>query len=361
MHLNSKPKSWMPLVFMLSFLAFQLAFAPAEAQDKVHRFIQYTVQDQDGNFFPIGEVEFCTPEGECLYADIKNDFPGHFIMQSGQLKPGVAYTVRIYDLNVAVHFEMHNWTYTPRNYDPAFDRFIEVDKFLIFPRFRGQPDGGMTFRLDNTLNPEWALRKNLPKYAGPDSTPAYPRLIAGFHIPVMLGGKFKTDETAIGGVDDVRPGVGVFGSIRFGYPRHMPSRDHWVFFQELTVGYQQNRYETWEIITPGRRSDVTFHRMKFSYSMGQMSQSFGTHWSLGVTVAFGGIYDGTQLLKYVDRSYSRSGFGCKASAMQRMFQVGRVDVGLHLQAELLYYFGDKGPDDYWYGVAPSASFGLVVF
>ncbi len=361
MHLSSQPRSWIPLVFMLAVLAPWLAPKPAQAQDRVHRFIQYTVQDSDGNFFPIGEVEFCTPDGECLYADIENDFPGHFIMRSSQLQPGTAYTVRIYDLNVAVHFEMNNWVYVPREYDPAFDRFVETDKFLVYPRFQGNEDGGMIFRLDTTLNPEWALRKNLPKYAGPDSTPDYPELVAGFQVPFMLGGKFQTDNTAIGGVDDVRPGIGIYGTLRFGYPDHLPPRDHWIFFQEVTFGYQQNRYETWEIITPGRRSDVTFHRVKLTYGMGQMSQSFGSHWSLGVTVAFGGLYDGTQMLKYVGRDYRRKGLGCRASALQRIFEVGRVDVGVSGQLELMYYFADNGPDDYWFGVAPSASIGLVVF
>lgn len=361
MHLNPPPRTWLLRVFMLTFLAYQLVPAPAWAQDRVHRFIQYTVQDPDGNFFPIGEVEFCTPDGNCLYADIEDDFPGHFIVPSQQLEAGVAYTVRIYDLNVSVHFEMRNWTYIPRNYDPAFDRFVDLDKFLVYPRFKGQDGGGLTFRLDTTLNPEWALRKNLPKSAGPDSTPDFPELIVGFQVPFMLGGKFKTEQSAIGGVDDVRPGLGLSGTLRFGYPDHMPARDHWVFFQEITFAYQQNRYETWEIITPGRRSDVTFHRVKLSYGLGQMTQSYGTHWSVGVTAAYGGIYDGIEKLKYVDRSYSRSGFGVKASALQRIFKVGRVDVGVNIQAELMYYFADNGPDDYWFGVAPSASFGLVVF
>ncbi len=361
MHFRTIVRPWLLGSFMFIILAACLPSGPVEAQDRVHRFIQYTLQDSNGNFFPIGEVEFCTPEGECLYADIEKDFPGHFIMRSSELEPGVAYTVRIYDLNVAVHFEMDNWVYAPRNYDPSFDRFVETDKFLVYPRFHGHEDGGMTFRLDTTLNPEWALRKNLPKYAAPDSTPDYPRLVAGFQAPFMLGGKFKTDNSAIGGVDDVRPGLGIYGTIRFGYPKHMPPRDHWIFFQEITLGYQQNRYETWEIVTPGRRSDVTFHRVKLSYGMGQMSQSFGSHWSLAVTVATSGLYDGTEMLKYVDRSYRRSGFGCKASALQRLFQVGRVDVGISAQMELMYYFADTGSDDFWYGTAPSASIGLVVF
>ena len=354
-------KPWLALVVRCAIWVLLLCSTAAGAEDRVHRFIQYTVEDQDGNFFPIGEVEFCTPEGQCLYADIEDDFPGHFVMLSENLEPGTAYSVRIYDSRVAVHYEMHNWVYSPRDYDPSFDRIIEVDKFLVYPRFHGTADGGLVFHLDTTLNPEWAKRKNISQFTGPDSLPDFPKLIAGFNVPVMLGGKFRTDPGALGGVTHVRPGLGVSGSIRFGYPRHLPARDHWVFFHELTVAYQQNRYETREIMTPGRLSDVTFHRLKLSYSMGQMSQSYGSHWSVGVSAAFGGVYDGSQVLRYLGRDYKRSGFGCRATWLQKTFTAGRIDVGVSLQLELMYYFADTIADDYWHGVAPSASFGLVVF
>ncbi len=361
MHLTQHRRPLFFLVFMFTILTLWLVPKPVQAKDRVPRFLQYTVQDQDGNFFPIGEVEFCTSDGDCLYADIEKDFPGHFAILSEKLEPGTAYTVRIYDTRVAVHYEMHNWVYRPKDYDQSFDRILELDKFLVYPRFHGNFDGGMVFRLDTTLTPEWAKRKNISQFSGPDSLPDFPRLIAGFHVPIMLGENFTTEESAIGGVDDVRPGLGLSGSYRFGYPRHLPERDHWIFFHELTMAYQQNRYETWEIITPGRRSDVTFHRLKISYGVGQMSQSYSSHWSVGVTAAYGGIYDGSEALKYLQRSYKRPGFGCKATWLQRTFGVGRVDVGISVQLELMYYFAENIPDDYWYGMAPSVSFGLVVF
>lgn len=269
--------------------------------------------------------------------------------------------MRIYDTRVAVHYEMHNWVYSPKDYDPSYDRIVELDKFLIYPRFHGDAGGSMTFSLDTTLNPEWAKRKNISQFTGPDSLPDFPRLIAGFQVPVMLGGKFKSDLSALGGIRDVKPGLGLFGSYRFGYPRHLPERDGWIFFHELTVAYQQNRYETLEIMTPGRVSDVIFHRLKVGYGLGKMSQSYTSHWSVGVTAAVGGVYDGSEILKYLGRSYNRSGFGCRASWLQKTFTTGRMDVGVSLQLELMYYFADKIPDDYWYGMAPSASIGLVVF
>lgn len=361
MRLNPHCRIRLGLVVLFLWSALGLRAGTVRAEDLVPRYLQFMVQDQDGHFFPMGEVELCTPDGNCQYADIKPDFPGHFFFPSARLQPGVAYTVRIYDLNVAVLYEMRNWVYAPRDYDPSFDRLVDEDKFLVYPRFQGQPDGGLTFQLDTTLNPEWLKKKNLPRFTGPDSLPDFPRLVAGFQIPVMLGGKFRTDLNALGGVDDVRPGMGLFGAYRFGYPRHLPPRDGWVFFQELLFSYQQNRYETWEVITPGRRSDVTFHRVKISYGLGRMNASFSSHWSVGLTAAAGGIYDGSQILKYLGRTYRRTGVGLRATGLQKFFQVGRVDVGLSAQLELMYYFADNGPDDFWFGTAPSASLGLVVY
>ncbi len=361
MHLRPVRRPWLLMAFMLTILAVETAFTPAMAKERLPRFLQFTVQDQDGNFFPIGEVEFCTPEGQCHYADIEKDFPGHFIIASDLLEPGTAYTVRIYDLNVAVHFEMANWVFQPQDFDPVYDPIVQVDKFLIYPRFHGNEQGGFTFRIDSTLNPDWALKKGLHRPVHVDSLPPFPRLIAGFQIPFMLGGNFTTNQEAIGGVDDVRPGIGLSACFRFSYPHQVPPKKKWVFFQEFTLAYQQNRYETWEIITPGRRSDVTFHRVKFTYGVGKMSQSFASHWSVGATLALGGIYDGQKIVKYTDRTYRRNGLGLKASWIQRMFQVGRVDVGFNAQVELMYYFADSGPNDFWYGMAPSASLGLVVF
>ncbi len=186
-------------------------------------------------------------------------------------------------------------------------------------------------------------------------------MLASVGMPLMLGGKFGTDAEALGGVDDVRPGISLSGIWRFHYPRREPERDNWVSFREWGLTYAQNRYEVWEIVAPGRRSDVTFHRLQMRLGVGRMSQSYATHWSAGAQVAFSGVYDGSRLLRYQERYYNRFGAGAYFSVLRRFCEVGRVDVALRMKAETLYYFADQGPDDFWFGLAPAVSVGLVVF
>jgi len=347
----------------ISFVFLLLILAPysARARDHLPRFIQFTVQDADGNFFPIGEVEFCTPDGDCLYADIDRDFPGNFYLPTKPLVPGQAYEVRIYDRNVSVHYELRDWTFRPQDFDPVYDPYVEAEKFLIYARFRGQEDGGLVYRLDTTLNPDWVERKEMPRYTGPDSLPDYPELLATVGMPLMLGGKFGTDGEALGGVDDVHPGLSLSGTWRFHYPRREPERDHWVRFREWGLTYAQNRYEVRQIMAPGRGSDLTFHRLKIHLGLGRMSQSYATQWSAGAQVAVGGVYDGPQLLRYLGQKYNRVGAGAYIHIQRRLFEVGRVDLALSVRTETLYYFADQRPDDFWFGLAPSVSIGLVVF
>ncbi len=361
--MNSGPRPQRCLfgVLVLLMLWLILPTGLAMAGVKLPRYIQFTVQDADGNFFPIGEAEFCTPEGDCYYADIEIGFPGHFYMDTRNLVAGQAYEVRIYDRDVAVHFEMKDWTFRPQDFDPLFDPFVQAEKFLIYPRFQGQEDGGLVYRLDTTLNPVWAERKHQPRYTGPDTLPDYPRLLTSAAVPVMLGGKFGTDLEALGGIDDVRPGISLSGNWRFHFPRHPPERDDWIGFREWGATYAQNRYEVYQIVAPGRRSDVTFHRFKFHFGFGRMTQSYTTQWSMGAQIGLGGIYDGAALLRYDGRKYTRLGGGAYAELMKRVFEKGRVDIGLKLRTEVLYYLGDKGPDDFWFGLAPSFSLGLVVY
>lgn len=344
----------------LGFLGF-LGPSLSLGGDHLPRYIQFTVQDKDGNFFPIGEAEFCTPDGDCLYADIEWGFPGHFYLPSENLVAGQAYDVRIYDRSVAVHYEMRDWTFRPQDFDPLYDPHVEAEKFLIYPRFHGQADGGLVYRLDTTLNPEWAARKHMPRYTGPDTLPDYPRLLAAVRMPLMLGSKFGTDLSALGGVEDVRPGIALAGTWRFRYPRQPPERDDWIRFREWGLTYAQNRYEVWEVVAPGRRSDVTFHRLKVHYGFGGLSQSYATQLSAGAQFAVGGIYDGTDLLTYEGRRYLRAGVGAYIDYIRRLFEVGRVDVALSVRPEIFYYLADNGPDDFWFGLAPSVSVGLVVF
>lgn len=347
--------------FPAAVLLFCLAAGTALAEVKLPRYIQFTVQSADGYFFPIGEAEFCTPDGECSYADIEKGFPGHFYLDTDDLEAGQSYSIKIYEKNLAVPYEINGWTFRPKDFDPLYDPRVGIEKFLVYPRFQGTEDGELIYRLDTTLNPEWVERKNMPRFTGPDTLPDHPRILAKVGMPIMLGGKFGTDDHAIGGVDDVRPGISLGATWRNKYPRHPPELDNWIPFHEWGVTYAQNRYEVWEIVAPGRRSDVTFHRLHVHYGFGRMDQEYENHWSLGAQVGLAGVFDGADLLEYEGTSYGRLGAGAYANLIRRMFEVGRVDVALSLRTECLYYLADSRPDDFWFGLAPTISLGLVVF
>lgn len=343
-------------------LGLLLAGFAAAGEGGTAPFIQFSIQDASGNFFPQGEIEFCTPSGRCIYADIQPGFPGNFYLPSKELHADTLYTVMIYDPQVKVLWEMKDWVFEPLKYDPRWNRWLNVDKFRIYPRFFVHPDRKMTFAIDTTLNPEWErLMGQVNGYAGPDSLPDFPRFLLAAQGHLALGGRFDSDPQAAGGVLAVKPGFGLTGLLRFDYPQRRLKRDHWASFREIGFGYAQNRYETMEVITPGRRSDVIFHRAWLSAGIGRVNQEMTTHWSVAGALAWGGIYDGPEILKYLDRTYRLFGVGAQARAVQSFWNTDRADVGLILQTELMYYFADEGENDFWYGWAPSVSAGLVVY
>jgi hypothetical protein len=344
-------------------LAALLCGAPGLAVEvSPPHFIQFSIQDPSGNFFPQGEIEFCTPSGRCIYADIQPGFPGNFYLPGKELHADTLYTVMIYDPQVKVLWEMQDWQFEPLKYEVRWNRWLNVDKFLIYPRFFVHPDRKMTFEIDTTLNPEWErLMGQVNGYAGPDSLPDYPRFLVGAQGALPFGGRFESDPAAAGGVSAVKPGFGLTGIVRFDYPQRKLKRDHWASFKEIAIGYTQNRYETLEVMTPGRQSDVLLHQAWASIGYGRMNQEMTTQWSVAAAASWGGIYDGTEVLKYLDRTYTMFGAGFQARAVQSLWSTDRADFGLIGQAGLMFHFADEGESDFWYGWEPSVSAGLVVF
>ena len=62
---------------MLATARLHSSSSPAAARTSGLGFIQFSVQDLDGEFIPIGEVEFCLngDDDSCFYADIDRGFP----------------------------------------------------------------------------------------------------------------------------------------------------------------------------------------------------------------------------------------------------------------------------------------------
>lgn len=342
-------------------LALALAL-PAWARAGAPPVLDFSVQDPDGNFFPKGEVEFCLPDGRCLYADIDPGFPGHFSLHSADLVPGGVYTVMVYDPDVDVIYEKWDWLYRPADYDPGFDMLLRVNKFLVYPQFRGASGGRLLFEITTTLNPVWEERAGIKMAEDrPDSVPDYPRFLTGLLVPSMLGARFRSDPEAAGGVLSVSPGYGLDLSWRQGYPRGIAASEDWVPFRELTFAYAGNRYETDEVITPGRTSDVTFHRLTVAYGIGRMSPSMHSHWSVGGAVGLGAVMDGDETLQFLGRTYRMFGFGGRGRVIQEVFGGERVRMGLSAQIDVMYYPAGTDGNDFWHGLAPALAVGVAFY
>ena len=322
--------------------------------------IIFSVQEQSGSFYTRGVVEFCY-DGDCFFADIDLGFPGHFSIPYENFQPGVPYTVMIYDMKMNVLYEQREWIFEPELYDGHWDTFHEVDKFLVFPQFHAQPDRTLRFEIATTLNPRWEELSGLGMGRNVDELPDYPNLWAGCRATFLLGGKFTSDSEAAGGVLDGKTGFGLAVGWRTGFPEQKPERNGWLGFREFSVTYVQNRYDTREVMTPGRVSDVSLHRVNLAYGFGRVSQDNRQQWTVAAVLSVGGVYDGDRKLRYLDRKYDLVGGGLQAAYVLRIHHDRRMDVGLWIQAELIHYPVDADDDDYWYGLAPAAAVGLMVF
>lgn len=324
--------------------------------------LRFSVQDPDGRFFPHGEVEFCLQGGGCLYADIDRGYPGQFSVPAAKLVPDGLYQVIVYDPDVDVVYETRTWRYVPADHDPGYDILLGVDKFLVFAQFRGLPGGGLEFTIANTLNPEWEARSGAALAAsGPDSLPGFPRLVGRLTVPVMLGSRFRDDPAAAGGVLGVDPGLGLALSWRSRYPRQLAATERRVPFHEFTLAWDGNRYETAQVLTPGRRSDVVFHRLTVAYGLGRANPTGESQFSLSVVIGAGAVLDRTEVLGYRGREYRMFGAGLRL-VYAREIAAGRgVRMGLCGTAEIMHWRATPVGTDHWHGSAPAVALGLAFY
>jgi len=348
-------------IFLLAVILAAVWPVSAQADSRPTGFIKFSVQDLEDNFIPIGEVEFCLNGGGCIYADIDRGFPGQFYIRSKDLVPDGIYTVMIYTMNVQVIYEIRDWVYVAADYDPGWDKVLNCEKFLVFPQFHGDPQGRLSFRVDTTLNPVWEERAGEGLVIEEADPLRFPDFIFTSQVTNLLGDKFTSDTNAAGGVISVSPGWQVSGIWRHGYPRRHAWDQGWVTCRELSLTYAQNRYETMEVMTPGRVSDVTFHRLNLAYGLSRMSQSQINHYGVAAVLSVGGIYDGSEKLQYLGREYGLFGYGVQAHFRRMVISGGGLEVGVTVEAGAIYYPDDADDDDFWFGAAPHISLGVVVF
>ena len=352
-------------LFLIAVIFAALAPVRAQAAPRAPGTIQFSVQDRENAFIPLGEVEFCLNNAgntdACHYADIDQGFPGHFAVNAADLRPGELYTVMIYTMNVQVIYEIRDWIFVPKDYDRGWDKLLKCAKFLVYPQFHGDPAGRLSFKLDTTLNPVWEERAGEGFVIEEADPLRFPDVIVAAQITNMLGGKFKSDTDAAGGVISVSAGWQLSGIWRHGYPRRHQWEDGWVTCRELSVTYAQNRYETKSIMAPGRVSDVTFHRLILAYGVARMNQAQINHYGIAAVLSVGGIYDGSDKLTYLERKYSLFGAGVQAHGRKMFLSGGGLEVGGVIEAGAIYYPADTDDDDFWFGLAPTVSLGVVVF
>jgi len=347
--------------FLLVAIFTTVVAVSVQAAERAPGFIQFSVQDLEGQFIPIGEVEFCLNGGQCIYADIERGFPGHFYLNAADLNPDETYTVMIYTMNVQVIYEIRDWAFVPEDYDRGWDKVLNCEKFLIYPQFHGDPQSRLSFKVDATLNPVWEERAGEGFVIEEPDPLRFPDFVFTAQANTMLGDKFKSNTDAAGGVLSVSPGWQMSGTWRHKYPSVHAWEKGWVTCRELTLTYAQTRYETMEVMTPGRVSDVLFHRVNIAYGLGRMNQAQIHHYSLAAVLSLGGIYDGSKKLQYLDRSYGLLGFGLQARYMKMFLSGGGLEVGAVIEASAIHYAADAAEDDYWFGLAPAISLGVVVF
>ncbi len=355
-----KKRRWRISLAVVLLCLPALAFAAQDAPPPTY--IQFSIQDPGGNFFPQGEIEFCTPGGRCFYADIQEGFPGNFYLPSEYLHADTLYTVMIYDQQVKVLWEMRDWRFEPEDYDAQWNRWLGVHKFLIFPRFFVKEDGSMSFEVETTLNPEWERLMGLANaYAGPDTLPDFPELLWTTDGLVPLGGNFRSGPDKAAGVTGVSPGYGASLLRRFGYPQHELTRDSWASFREIGGGYARNRYDTDSAMAPGRASDVVLHRLWISVGYGRITQSMRTHWSVSLAAGHAAVRDGGKVLEYRGRSYRMWGGGVQVRWVRGLWSTDRADIGVIGRFDAMHWFADAAENDHWYGWEPSVLVGLVVY
>ena len=108
--------------------------------------------------------------------------------------------------------------------------------------------------------------------SGPDSLPEFPRLVGPRHrAGACWARNFRDAPEAAGGVLGVDAGLGVAMAWRSHYPRSLDRSERWLPFHEFTLAWDGNRYTTAQRLTPGRSSDVVFHRLTLAYGIGRLS------------------------------------------------------------------------------------------
>ncbi len=345
-------------VFLLTLLVALLSVA-VQAQDGAYGTQPFTGQifDKQGTSVAGGNLLFeGAGEGEPQF---EVTLSGTFRFSAADFDLQEIYRVSYEDSTGQIVCILDGWQFKPEDYDQEFDAQQNVNKFNLQPVFW---DTGkihlseknktiMEFNAKKVRNPWWyeSLTISVPKY-----------LIAA-QVCFIFGSNWTTNSDALGGVIGNFPGLHFVGAYRFGYPENPRVGGAVISFREFSLAYAFNRYEIQQIYDPGNTADVQFHRITAAYSFGRISFDLKKHYSFGPALSVGGIYDGSTPLEYLDRSYGLFGIGAQGKFIHRVVETEGLDLGFQAQLELMFYPANRGENDFWYGLAPSLSLGVIVY
>lgn len=333
--------TWMSLL-MTGLMIGSLTSVGLAADEVPSRPLSVSVLDVTGVPMRSGKVVFCPEHGDCQEHQLS--YEGIIILDLDEFMPGTTYTVVVYDTGQSIRYINPGYVMTEKDLIGGADR-----KGAQIVGARGQ---GLIVDLTGLGSADRLAHQ------GPNPLND-PHFLTAITVPFMIGGNFDADESALGGITEVSPGLGITAMYRFGYPQPRPLKKSTVGFQELSIGYAMNRYTTAQIDESDPESDLSFHRAWLAYGLGRL----GHRWqaSASLAVSFGGIFDGSTVLDYEDRHYTMVGFGLQGRGIWQFLGGRGLAMGLVGQFELMYYPVDTVENDHWYGLAPSVALGLAIF
>jgi len=333
-----------------------LAAAPALARDLECRFLA-----DDGTPLTNGELEFW-PATPGLDRILLSDFnrSGIISLDSNRFVDNETYNV-IYLDDIGITQYEDDWTFRYSYWEVSHDDELAMDMEQTAPTLQGTNSRRWLFRENREPLPEYIrtkenwLRAQAEREAGLSST-----LTLSLVYPRFFGEKFHpNDEFAT----TSRRALGVSASYRFEPSDQNGSAGRRTYY-EATLNFAGNRYYVAQKVDIGETADVTFFRLQASFGKGREQDGKPLSLGYGATLAWGGIYDGSDVLEYAGRSYGLFGVGAYGRALYDVMSSGGVDFGLIGRLDLIYFPAGarslNGDDDYWYGLAPMISVGGAI-
>ncbi len=346
---------------MALLMLFLVSVAPvvvqAQTNNSENQKITVQILDSEGNLVDGGYLMFRGAEQSEVEFEVTGKGTISFSPSDFDLQE--IYRVAFENLDEEIVYLSDGWKFKPEDYSLEFDAKQQVNKFSIAPQFR---DSGQSHQSekDKTIM-EYSSNKTPNSAWVEPTTISVPKYLFAIQVPFLFGSNWTTSDEALLGVPESSLGWQFVGSYRYGFPEDPGSGGESISFRELSLAYAFNKYTVQQFLDPNDTADVSFLRVTAAYSFGKMSSNLKTHYTYGLALSYGGIFDGSSTLEYLGRTYNLFGAGAQGKFNYQILQTGGVDMGLQGQLELMYYPADSSENDFWYGLSPSFSLGVIFY